>query len=458
MSITQNRDDAVVDLDLAESIVRQAIAQGADEAEVLLTQGADFRVVVRKGVVERLTESQPHALSLRVYKNKRGAVTYTSDLNRDGLSKLVNDALDLADISDPDPYAGLPDPADLASNFATNLNLYDPTVGDLPPDMRIELAKRAEEAAFADPRITNSNSASFGTNLYAVGLVNSLGFAGSYKGSYCSLSMAALAEGEDGKMQTDGWGSRDHFFKNLEKAEDIGKKAAERTIRQLGARKVPTKRVPIVWEKEVAAEFIGELSAAVSGVALYRRNSFLLDWEGQPIGSDLLTIVDDPLRPGLMGSRPFDGEGIASRRNAVFTKGVFDQFLFNTYAARKTNRRTTGSAAAGIGSFPKVGVSNFYLEAGQTSFEEIVGGVQDGLYLTGLMGFGVNYVTGDLSQGAVGLWIENGQISYPVSEINISGNIKDMLKNLVQVGNDLEFRSSIAAPTIRIDGMMVSGL
>jgi PmbA protein len=291
-----------------------------------------------------------------------------------------------------------------------------------------------------------------------VGLVNSLGFAGSYKGSYCNISVRPLAEDKDGKKQSGGWYSYSHSFKNLEKPEEVGRKASERALRQLGARKIPTTKVPVVWEAEVAGDFLRELAGAVNGNALFRHNSFLLDMEGQQLGSDLLTIVDDPLRPGLLGTRPFDGEGIASRRNAIFTKGVFEQFLFNTYAARKSGRRSTGSASAGIGSFPYIGITNFYLEAGKDTPEAIIGGVQNGLLLTELMGFGVNPVTGDLSQGAAGLWIENGQVTYPVSEINISGNIKDMLKNLVQVGNDLEFRSSIAAPTLRINDIMVSGL
>lgn len=458
MATIQNRDDSIVDLNLAEEIVKQALAQGANEAEVLITQGFNFQSTIRKGQVEKLTESQPHSLSLRVYKNKQGAVTYTSDLDREGLNKLVSDALDLASIADPDPAGGLPDPADLAKNFEGDLNLFDPAVGDLPPEIKIELAKRAEDAAFADPRITNSNGSSFGAHLYAIGLVNSLGFAGSYKGSYCSLSASVVADDKDNKKQTGGWYSYKRFFKDLEKPEEIGKQAIERTLRQVGARKVPTKKVPVVWEAEIAADFLGNLISAISGNTVYRRSSFLLELEGQKVGSDLLTIVDDPLKPGLLGTRPFDGEGVASRVNPVFTQGVFNQFLFNTYAARKTGRHTTGSASASVGSFPGISTSNFYLQAGSASPEEIIGGVEDGLYLIDLMGFGFNPVSGDLSQGASGIWIENGKLAYPVSEINISGNIKDMMQNLVQVGNDLEFRGSLASPTIRIDGITVSGL
>jgi PmbA protein len=452
-------DSNELDLNLAETVVKRAIVSGADEAEVLLVQGYESGVRLRKGTVELLSEAQPRSMSLRLYKDKRAAVVYTSDFTGPALEKLVEQALDLATIADPDPYSGLPDPADLATNFEADLGLWDPSVGDLPTEVKVELIRRSEEAAFAfDPRINNTNGSSFYTRLSQVGLVNSLGFAGSYKVSNCSLSTDALASDGASKNQAGWWSTRSHNFKGLKKPEEIGRLAAQRAVSKIGGRKVVTRKVPIIWEKEMASGLLGVLSGAINGGAFERRATFLLSSEGQKVGSDLVTIIDDPLRPGLPGSRPFDGEGVGVRRHSIFTQGVFERFLFNSYYARKTGRKTTGSAYGSIGSLPGVGTSNFYLEPGTTTPEELIAGVDEGLYLTEMIGFGFNPVTGDFSRGAIGMWIEKGQLTYPVAEINIAGNMADMLANITQLGNDLEFEYSVAAPTLRIDGMTVSGL
>ncbi len=438
------------DLKLAKDIVEMAKQKGADEVEVHVTSSRTFSTKVRKGEVESISENEPHSLNLRVYKEKRGAVVFSSDFRPSALEKLVDDAIERAAIVDPDPESGLPDPEDLAKEFNEDLDLWDPMVGDLPPEVKINLAHQAEDAATAfDPRITNTNGANFGSYIYSFVMANSLGFAGGYRGSSCSISMSAVADDADGKKQTDGWYSGKHHFNRLEKPEEIGRKAAERTLRKLGARKVKTKTVPVVFDQDSASEFLGILSRAIMGSALYRGMTFLAGKEGQLIAAPGVTIVDDPLRPGLPGSRPFDSEGVYARRNEVFSQGVFQQFLFNTYYARKLKRRTTGSAD---------GISNFYLEPGTMSPEEIIAGVDEGLYLTDTIGFGENMTTGDFSRGAIGMWIENGKLSFPVSEINISANMLDMLRNISQIGNDLEFRSRVAAPTIRMDGVMVSGL
>lgn len=452
-------DSNELDLDLAEKVVKRAIAGGADEAEVLLSQGFESGVRLRKGVVELLNEAQPRAMSLRIYRDKRAAVVYTSDFTNEALEKLVEQALDLATIADPDPYGGLPDPADLAAQLDTDLGLWDPSVGDLPTEIKVDMIRRCEEAAFAfDPRINNSEGSDFSTRLSQIGLVNSLGFAGSYKVSNCSMSVAALVSDQGGKNQVGGWYTRSHSFKGLKKPEEIGRIAAQRAVNKLGGRKVATRKVPVVWEAMMAGTLLGVLSGTINGAAFERRATFLIPHEGKKVGSDLVTIVDDPLRPGLPGSRPFDGEGVGVRRQNIFSQGVFERFLFNSYYARKTGRQTTGSAQASIGSLPGVGTSNFYLEPGTATPQEIIAGVDNGLYLTEMIGFGFNPVTGDFSRGASGTWIENGELTYPVAEINIAGNMRDMLANITQVGNDLEFERSIVAPTLRIEGMTVSGL
>ncbi len=452
-------DSNELDLNIAQDVVKRALAGGADEAEVILSQGYESGVKLRKGIVELLSEAQPRAMSLRLYRQKRAAVVYTSDFSREALEKLVEQALDLATVADPDPAGGLPDPSDLAQQFEGDMGLWDPAVGDIPTEVKVEMIKRSEDAAFGfDPRIQNSEGSSFGVRLSQFGLVNSLGFAGSYKTSSCSMSVDALAGDKDGKNQVGWWYTRSHAFKSLKSPEEIGKVAAQRAVNKLGGRKVATKKVPVVWDAMIASSLLGVLSGTISGAALERKASFLIPFEGKKVGSDLVTIIDDPTRPGLPSSRPFDGEGVGVRRHNIFNQGVFELFLLNSYTARKTGRKTTGSAYGSIGSLPGVGVSNFYLEAGAATPQEIIAGVEDGLYLTEMIGFGFNPVTGDFSRGAIGMWIENGQLAYPVSEINIAGNMAEMLANITQVGNDPDFSRSVVAPTLRIENMTVSGL
>jgi PmbA protein len=447
------------DLNLAEDIVKMAKQRGADEAEVHITSSRNFSTTVRKGEVEKISESEPHSLTIRVYKEKRGAVLFSSDFRRAALERLVDDALDRTSIVDPDPEGGLPDPEDLAKDFEQDLDLWDPMVGDLPPEIKINLAKEAEDAAMSfDSRITNTNGASFGSTIYSFVLVNSLGFAGGYRESSCYISMSAVADDKDGKKQTDGWYSAKQHFNRLEKPAEIGRQAAERTLAKVGARKIKTQTVPVIWDQNTAAAFLGIISRGIMGSALYRGMTFLQGKEGQQIAAPGVTIVDDPLRPALPGSRPFDGEGVYSRRNEIFKNGVFNQFLFNTYSARKMKNRTTGSASASTGSTPGMSTTNFYLEPGTVTEDELIAGVENGLYLRGMIGFGENITTGDFSRGGEGIWIENGKLTYPVSEINISGDMRNMLANISQIANNLEFRSGTASPSFRMDNVVISGL
>ncbi|NWJ49089.1 MAG: TldD/PmbA family protein [Chloroflexi bacterium] len=452
-------ENTELDLNLAETVVKKALAAGADEVEVLFSQGYESGVKLRKGKVDLLNEAQPKALSLRLYREKRAAVAYTSDFSKAALDDLVMRAMDMAVISDPDPAAGLPDPDDLAFQYNENLGIWDPAIGDIPTEVKVEMVRRCEDSAFAfDTRINNTGGTTFSTNLRQVGLVNSLGFAGTYKTSHCSFGLDAVVDDAEGKKQNGWWFTISNNFKEMKSPEEVGRIAAQRAINKIGGRKIKTSKMPIIWDPMVASDLLGTLAGSLSGDALERRSTFLIPFEGQKIGSDLVTLVDDPLRPGLRGTRPFDGEGVEVRRKNIFDKGVFQGFIFNSYTARKTSHKTTGNATGGIGSLPGVGVSNFYIEPGNVTQEEIIAGVEEGLFLTEMIGFGYNPVTGDFSRGAVGWWIENGKLAYPVAEINIAGNMKDMLSNITQVGNDLEFLFSISSPTIRIDNMTVSGL
>ncbi|MPZ15176.1 MAG: TldD/PmbA family protein [Chloroflexi bacterium] len=452
-------DDTERSLNLAEDVVRLAKKHGADDADVLVAAGTEFEVTVRQGQIDRLIEAGSKALGLRVFVGGRPAISYTSDFARTVLDQLAQDTVERAAITDSDPAAGLPDADEWRTQFEGDLMLDDPALSDVPNDTKIEMARRCEAASFGfDPRITRSDGATCSTEVGVRALVNSRGFGGGYRTSGASLQIEVMADDEDGKKRNDHWYSVERFFDRLEPPEEVGRKAAERALTHLGARKVPTRAVPVVWENQLAQRLVGIIARAASGEALHRRQTFLMDLEGEPVASALVTIIDDPLIPGRLGSRPFDGEGVTSRRNELCVGGIFSGFLFDTYTARKTGRRTTGSAVRGIAGAPSVGTSNLFMEAGTASFEEIIASVEDGLFLTDLMGFGVNITTGDFSQGAAGRWIEHGKLSYPVTEINISGNLQEMLRGIEMIGSDLFFRGSAGAPTLRMARLMVSGL
>ena len=447
-------------LSLADDVVQRALRAGADEADAILSAGTEFEVTVRQGEIDRLIEAGSKALGLRVYVGGRPAVRYTSDFTSPAdLEMFARDTVELAAITDPDPAGGLPDPEEWAQRFGGDLRLYDPSMSGVPNDEKIEAARRCEEAAFAfDPRVTNSDGATCSTGEVMTVLVNSKGFAGAYAATSAALQIEVMADDADGKKRNDYWLSVDCFFRDLESPERVGREAAERAVAQLGPRKPQTRKVPVVWENRLAQRLASLIARAASGEALYRRQTFLMDLEGEQMASALVSIVDAPLLPGRMGSRPFDGEGVTSRRNQLVEDGIFRSFLFDTYTARKIGRRTTGSASRGIAGRPGVGTTNLIFEPGDSSYEDVIASVDEGLLLTVLMGMGTNLTTGDFSQGAAGYWIEKGKIAYPVTEINVSGNLREMLKDIDMVGNDLFVRGPAASPTVRMSKLMVSGL
>jgi PmbA protein len=441
--------------DLAVDLVAKARAAGADAADVLVAEGTDFSVTVRKGEVEKLTEAGSKALGMRVFVGRRTATSYTSDFSPGALASLVSETVSMARATGEDPAAGLPDatppPEDL------DLRLHDPSPAALPTDDRIALARRAEaEALAASPEIVNSDGGHYGSGEDVLVLANSLGFVGSYRTSSVSLSMVPVGA-RDGQMERDYWYTSGRGLGDLLSPEEVGRIAAERTLRRLGARKVPTAEVPVVFDPETAADLLGHLFSAVSGYAVFRGATFLKDRLGETVASPLVTMVDDGRRAGGLGSRPFDGEGLPTRRNVPVERGVLRHYLCDSYSARKIGATPTGCARRGVGGGPSVGASNLYLEAGPTPPDEIVGSVDRGLYVTDLIGFGVNLVTGDFSQGAAGHWIEKGRFAHPVHEVTIAGNLKEMLKDVDAVGSDLVFRGSVAAPTLRVRRMTVSG-
>jgi len=440
---------------LAADLVRKARTSGADAADVLVAEGNEFSVSIRKGEIETLKESGSKALGIRVFVGKRTANSYTSDFTPAALDVLVADTVTMARVTGEDPAAGLPEEAPPVADV--DLGLHDPKIDALPTDERISRARRAEAAAFAaSPAITNSQGASYSSGEGHVVLANSLGFVGSHRSSSVSLSVVPIAE-KDGVMERDYWYSSVRALEDQLSPEEIGRIAAERTLRRVGAQKIATCEVPIVFDPETAAELLGHLFSAMSGYSVFRNSTFLKDRLGEQVASPLLTVVDDPRRYRGLGSRPFDGEGLPTRRLVPLEKGVLRHFLCDTYSARKIGARSTGSARRGVAGGPGVGASNLYFEAGTTPPEEIVGGVERGLLVTDLIGFGVDLVSGDFSQGASGHWIEKGRLVHPVNEVTIAGNLKQMLMDVDAVGSDLEFRGSVAAPTLRVKKMTVSG-
>jgi len=437
-------------------VVRLALEHGASDAECTIAEGDEFSVTVRMRAIETVKDAGSRGAGLRVLSGKRVGSAYTSDLSSDGLNKLVKQAMEIIAITTEDPHAGLPDAAELGS-LSGDLSLYSDDISRVDTTRRIEQALETEAAAFsADPRITNSEGASFGAYAGERIFANSRGFIGSYRSSSCSLSTTPVARDGD-SMERDYWYSAARKYSKLEQPSEIGRKAAERAVRRLHSRKVATQKAPVIFDPMTARSLIGSLFDAIEGESVYRNASFLEGKLGEKVASEKVTIIDDATIPGLFGTSPFDDEGVPSRRTVVIERGILRNYLLNSYTARKLGMKTTGNAARGITGNASVGHGNLYLEPGDRSPEQIIKGVRAGLYVTELIGSGVNIVTGDYSRGAAGLWIENGEFAYPVSEITIAATLQDMLMGVDSIGSDLEFRSSTASPTLMIGEMTVSG-
>jgi len=452
---------------LASDVLARALKAGATEAEAVVYEGDEFSTRVRLGQVETLKESGSRAVGLRVFIGHRTASTSSSDFSPDSIERLVDGAVTLARITSEDPFAGLPDASAFGQHDPAAQQLYFDDVNRQPPAARIEIARQVEAAALAyDTRIQNSGGGDFDTATSHKIMMNSRGFTGEYRRSYCSFSAQPIAHDEQGNMQRNYWYSSARTTRLLEDPVAIGQEAARRTLRRLGARRVKTQQAPVVFSPEIARSIIGNIFDAANGDAIYRHATFFADMLGERVAGENVTVIDDGtlvfdhegnIRTGGFGTSPFDGEGLPTRRTVLVENGILKNYVMNTYTARKLGLASTGNASRSLASNPGIGAGNFYLEPGTLTPDEIIAAIPSGLYVTETMGFGVNLVTGDYSQGAAGLWIENGELAYPVEEITIAGNLKDMYRNISAIGNDLTFRSAAAAPTLRIDGMMIAG-
>lgn len=437
--------------DLAERLVAAARRAGADAADALAVRSVSLAVEVREGAVEESERSEGDDVGLRAFVGRRQAVVSTNDVNAD-VAELAERAVAMAKAAPEDPFTGLADPARLARDVP-DLDLLDP---DLPTVTELEArAQRAEHAGLAVKGVTKSGGASASAGIGGMVLVTSHGFRGAYLSSGQSVSMTAIA-GEGTAMERDYDYSSTLHGADLDPPEKVGRTAGERTVERLNPRKVKSKRVPVVFDRRIAGSLVSHLASAINGAAVARKTSFLKDRLGERLFRPGIQVLDDPLRRRGLRSRPFDAEGVATRRLAVVEDGVLASWILDSATARELGFASTGHAQRGVSSTPAPGPSNLHLAAGSDTPEALMADIAEGFYVTDLIGVGVNQVTGDYSRGASGFWIENGRRSYPVSEVTIAGNLIDMFQTLLPA-NDLEFRFGTNAPSVRVEGLTVAG-
>lgn len=441
---------------LAKKIVHRALKRGAKEAEAFLQVGRSADVRVRDGEIEDLTQATSKGVGVRVYVKNRLGFVWTSDFEWSALDTLIDRAIALAEMSAPHPLNGLPDKRTLGKFPDVGL-LFDEEVASLPPDWKIKAAVEMEKVVKAyDSRITAMDSVGAGEGVTEVYLASSAGMHGSYRGTSVYLYASPVAS--DGhQLQTSYWYDAKRFFEDLATPESVAQKAASRAVRLLGAKKVNTQRCPVIFDATMAAGFVSSIAAAANGDAVFKRASFLASSLGKKIAPAHVSIIDDGLRPRGLGTSPFDGEGVPTRRTPIVEGGVLKAFLYDSFTARKAKAKSTGNASRGYRSLPGIGVNNLLLEPGSKSAEEIIREVPHGFYVTAMLGHGANTVTGEYSRGANGLWIENGELTTPVQEVTVAGSLTDMLQQLDAVGSDLTFHGSTGAPTIRFKELTVSG-
>ncbi len=438
--------------DLAERLIREARKAGADAADAVAVRAVSQSVEIRDGAVEESERSESDDMGLRVFVGKRTAVVSTNDLRGDSVKALAERAVAMARVAPEDRFTGLADTARLAKNFP-DLDLVDP---NLPEVTHLErLAREAEAAGLEVQGVTKSGGASASAGIGGMVLVTSHGFKGAYLGSRFGISMTAIA-GEGTAMERDYDYSSTLHASDLDAPAKVGKTAGERAVERLNPLKAATGKVPIVFDRRIAGSLVGSLSSAINGAAIARKTSFLMEKLGQQIFAKGIRIVDDPLRKRGQRSRPFDGEGVAGQKLALVEDGVVKTWLLDSATARELGFETTGHASRGVSSSPSPSATNLYLEAGAMTPDELIADIEQGFYVTDLIGSGTNIVTGDYSRGASGFWIEKGKRTYPVSEVTIAGHLTEIFRTLTPA-NDLEFRYGTNAPTVRIEGLTVAG-
>lgn len=438
--------------DIAARLLERALHYGADAADAVIAQSASLNVSCRMGDVEDIERSESTDLGLRVFAGQRQANISTTDFSADNFDLLAERCVKMARLAPEDPYCGLAEKAQLAADWA-DYDLFDATALEAPALK--EMALEAEGEALGIDGITNSLGSGASSGSSGMVLATSAGFLGAYKSSSFSVSCSVLA-GEGTDMERDYDYSHCLHFEDLTAPKTIGRQAAERTLKRLNPRKVSSQTVPVIYAPRISGGLLRHFSSAVSGTSIARKTSFLRDSLGGDVFAKHINIIDDPHRQRGLRTRPFDGEGVGTQKMHLVRDGVLESWLLDTSTARQLDLATTGHASRGIGGPPSPSASNLYLEPGSKLPEELIGEIKAGLYITDLIGMGVNGVTGDYSRGASGFWIENGELAFPVSEITIAGNLKDMYRHL-EPASDLDFRYGIDAPTVRVEGLTVAG-
>jgi PmbA protein len=441
--------------------LERARSAGADAADCVLAAGDSLETRVRGAEIDFVVQARARTLGLRALvrgaRGTRSAVTSTSDLSPEAIDRMAEETVALARATAEDPAAGLPDGGFAAPGEAGDLGLHAPGDRGVSIEARIEDARAAEAAARAlDPRIANSEGSQAASGFHRFVYGNSAGFLDGYEAATHSLSCEPLAR-ENGEMQRDSWYSVARRLDALEPAAEVGRRAARRALRRLGARPVPTCEVPVLFDPITAPSLLGQLAGCASGYAIYRKASFLAGRLGETVASPLLTAIDDGRKPGGLGTRPFDGEGLPTRRNVLLQRGVLSSWILDSYSGRKLGLPSTGNATRGAGSAPGAAPTNLWFEPGAKTQEQIIADTPRGLLVTELIGMGFNPVTGDYSRGAAGWWIENGALVHPVEEITIAGNFGQMLRDVDAVGSDLLWLGRVASPTLRVARMTVAG-
>jgi PmbA protein len=440
-------------LEILTDLIKRAKKAGADSADAVAFRSASLSIAWRLGKFEKLDRSEARDLGLRVFVGKRQAIVSSTDHSREALDELIARAVAMARIAPEDPTCGIADPSEIATRVP-ELDICDPV--EPSAERLIEISRAAEDAARAVKGVTNSEGAEAGWSSSVIALAATNGFAQSYANSSHSFAASVLA-GTGTAMERDYEFSSAVHAEDLRRPEDVGREAGERAVRRLGARKMKTQSAPVVLDPRVSRGILGHLTGAINGAAIARATSFLKDQMGKQVFASGITIVEDPHRRRGMRSKPFDGEGLANRRWNLIDKGVLTTWLLDLASSRKLGLKSTGHAARGTGGPPGPSATNVYMEPGKLTPKALMADIKSGLYVTELIGMGVNSVTGDYSRGATGFWIENGELAYPVSELTIAGNLKTMFMNLTPA-NDLEFRYGVDTPTLRIEGLTVAGI
>ncbi len=441
---------------IAKDVVAMAKKKGAEQADVFLSAGRSADVRVRDGDIEDLTQATSKGLGLRVFTKKRLGFAYTSDLTPSALRQFVEKTVELSKISAPNPLNGLTSTKGFAKPAKVG-PLFDPDVANLSPDWKIKAALEMERVLRAyDARITAIDSVGAGESVSEVHLATSEGVHHSFEGTAVYLYASPVAS-QDGQLQTSSWVDYRRFFDALESPEAVATEAARRVIRMLGAKKIGSRKMPVVFDPMMAASFIGGIASAANGDLIYKKSSFLSAHLGKTIASNTVSLVDDGLLEKGLATSPVDGEGVPTKKTYIVKAGRLESFLYDGFTARKAKTKSTGNASRGYRSVPGIGTHNLYLEPGAKSPESLIGDVKYGLYVTTMLGHGANLVTGEYSRGANGLLIENGELTTPVQEVTVGGSLLNMLQSIDGIGSDITFRGSTGAPTIRFGEMTVSG-